>query len=81
MSVERGEARRHLADEAGVEPMVERKPLGRLLELHHRGAFGKMAARRKPDVLEERPAQQQHEIGFDQALFESAAASPGSERR
>ena len=44
--------------------MVEGNPLGRFLDLHHRGGFREMAARREPDVLEEGTAEQQHQVGL-----------------
>ena len=60
--------------------MVEGDPLGRFLDLHHRGGFREMTAGREPDVLEEGTAEQQHQVGLTERL-RICAASPGSERR
>ncbi len=60
---QRGKAGRDIADQACIEAMIEREALGRLLDLDRRPRLREMAAFRVPDVLEERPAQQQHEIG------------------
>ena len=64
----RANAGRHLADDAGVETMIERQALGRFLDLDDNGAFGKMVSRRIPDVLEEWAAQQYDEIGILKCL-------------
>ncbi len=48
--------------------MIERQPFGRFLDLHDNGVVGEMAARRVPDIFEERAAQQQDEIGIPEGL-------------
>ena len=77
---QRGKAGRQIADEAGIEPMLKARRSGDSSIWIDGRAFGNMPAFRVPDILEERPAQQQHEIGLSSAL-RTCAASPGSDAR
>ena len=62
------EADSDVADDAGIEPVVERETFGGGFDLQQGHAVGNVAARREPDVLEEGPADQQHEIGIAKRL-------------
>src|SRR6185312_1806791 len=64
----RVQARRESTDQACVKPMIEREPLRRFLDLDDHGTVRKMPARRVPNVFEERPAEEQNEIGVAQRL-------------
>ena len=62
------EADGDVADDAGIKPVVEGETFGRSFDLQQGHAVGNVATRRKPDVLKEGAADEQHEVGIAERL-------------